>query len=489
MTLLDIALLTAAALTYGLFLPARWRALVLFVGSVLAVYWLQPALPVRYLDFLLPTATLLLAVAGWWWTRLPAESLPETDRAAFNHENRLTLGITFALILAVSATRYLAPELRLTSRPPEPLAVALVLLLIAGFAWGSARLWWQMRGPQAALTPVLLALIGLFIALKAEPLAAGLSAVLRAWQGQDVTLAAGADLGWLGFSYVAFRLIHTLRDRQSGKLPALTLREYLTYIIFFPALTAGPIDRAERFVPDYRAAHTLKGMDAARWAAGGGRILVGLFKKFVIADTLALLALDAARAEQALTAGGLWLLLYAYGLRLYFDFAGYSDIAIGIGLLFGVRLPENFAAPYLRNNLARFWQSWHITLSSWARFYVFSPLSRWLLKRPRKPPQNIIVLTAHGATMLVIGLWHGFTLAFVLWGLWHAGGLFIHKLWSDRTRRWYISLKDKPRTKQAWTLAGVLLTFHFVTLGWVWFALPDAALAAQTFARLFGLGW
>lgn len=472
MTLTHIAVFSLAALLYGTITSHRLRAWLLLVASVLAIYWLQPFTSIRQLDFILPTMTLILAVACWLFVRPPRPPA---------REDTITLAIVLALVLLVSATRYLIPELRLTSRPPDVPIVFAALLLAAGIiatAWRLLRTW---HYAQAAL---IMFIIALFIIIKQEALAAELSALLRAWNGQDVSLASPLDLSWLGFSYVAFRLIHTLRDYQAGQLPALTLREYLTYVIFFPAYTAGPIDRAERFITDYRA---LPALDAPRLLEGAGRIVTGLLKKFVIADTLALIALDADRAAQAASAGGLWLLLYAYAFRLFFDFSGYSDIAIGIGILYGIRLPENFDRPYLKNNIAAFWQSWHMTLSGWVRFYVFSPLSRWLLGQENRLPVTLILLLSHLATMIIIGLWHGITWAFFVWGLWHGIGLFVHKLWSDRTRRWYIRLKQRPNLQRAWTITGVLLTFHYVLLGWVWFALPDFDAAFWTLRRLFGL--
>jgi alginate O-acetyltransferase complex protein AlgI len=483
MTLTHIAVFSVAAILYSLFLPSRWRGWALMIGSVIAIYWLQPNLVIRRLDFVLPTTTLVITVIGWLITQQPSDNEEENRKFGLLREDWLTLGVTITLVLALTGTRYLAPELRLTSRPPDIVSVIITLLFVIGI---TATLWRLLRNWQSLFSLSMLLVVLIFVIIKAEPLAAWLSGVLRTQAGQDASLASALDIEWLGFSYIAFRLIHTLRDRQTGKLPALTLREYLTYVVFFPAVTAGPIDRAERFITDFQGLSELVGTHAPRFVEGFSRITVGLFKKFVIADSLAVISLNATNATQATSAFDLWLLLYVYAFRLFLDFSGYSDIAIGIGILFGIKLPENFNRPYLKNNIGAFWQSWHMTLSNWVRFYVFSPLSRNLLRRKNKPSNQVIQFTCHMSTMVIIGLWHGVAWTFVIWGVWHGLGLFAHKLWTDRTRKWYISLKDKPRTKQLWTVAGVLITFHFVVLGWVWFALPDFETALSVFVRLFG---
>ncbi len=480
MTLLDIGIFCVGALLYAAFCPPRWRGWALMIASVIAIYWLQPTLNIRFLDFWLPTLTLIITLLCWLIVRQPEGHEPYLGR-----EDRLTSGVVIGLVLALAANRYLAPEVRLTpSRPPEITTVILVLILIAALTLLVTRRWrdwprWNQVG--------IIALVLLFVVIKTEPLAQGISSILRAGVGQDTSLASIVDIGWLGFSYVAFRLIHTLRDHQTGILPALNLREYLTYVIFFPAYTAGPIDRAGRFIVDDVALPKLHGLDAARITEGAGRIVVGLCKKFVIADSLALIALDATKAEQSESVLALWVLLYAYAFRLFFDFSGYTDIAIGIGILLGIRLPENFDRPYLKPNITAFWQSWHMTLTQWVRFYIFSPLSRSLLRRRQRPSNDVIMLICHLTTMIVIGLWHGVTWAFFMWGMWHGLALFGHKLWADRTRAWVRGLGERPRLKAAYTVGGVLLTFHFVTLGWVWFALPDVGLAWSVFVRLLGL--
>jgi D-alanyl-lipoteichoic acid acyltransferase DltB (MBOAT superfamily) len=284
---------------------------------------------------------------------------------------------------------------------------------------------------------------------------------------------------------VAFRLIHTLRDRLTGRLPGLGLGEFVVYAIFFPALTAGPIDRIQRFTQDLRQGSP---PDPASLWDGGQRIVLGIFKKFALADSLALIALDEVNAAQALTGWGLWALLYAYALRIYFDFSGYTDIAIGLGRLMGFALPENFERPYLKPNLTTFWNSWHITLAQWFRAYYFNPLTRALRTASRPLPLWTIILIGQVSTMLLIGLWHGVTGNFALWGLWHGLGLFVHNRWVEATRARLAILDRRPRLQRGLSIAGALLTFHYVALGWVWFALPSVERSWNVFQKLFGFG-
>ncbi|MBI5564948.1 MAG: MBOAT family protein [Chloroflexi bacterium] len=476
-----IALFGVLAIVYAA-LPARARSWALFAGNVIAIYWLQPPLPIRFSDFILPTATLAITTAAWWWTRSP-------DQVSLTRDDTVSIGVMALSVIGLSLFRFVEAEYRLTpSRPPDPLAVILALLIAGVLFIVMARLS-RRFDRRHVVTLGGLFIIGLFIVLKAEPLAREVSRLWRGATGQDASLASVIDLNWLGFSYVAFRWLHTLRDRQTGQLPALSLREYVTYIIFFASFTAGPIDRAERFATDWRALPALRGFDAERWAAGLGRIAIGMLKKFAIADLLAqgasLNALNAAQIDNPL---GLWALLYGYALRLFFDFSGYTDIAIGLGLLFGLHLPDNFNRPYLKTNITAFWQSWHMTLSGWARTYVFSPLSRWLLMLNRRPSSTVIVLGTQLATMIVIGLWHGIALNFVLWGAWHGIALFVHKQWSDRTRKWYRGLKDRPTQQRLWTAFSWFVTFQYVVIGWLWFALPDVGQAARLLMKLSGIG-
>lgn len=488
MTLTAIAIFLALGLAVRI-LP-RVRDWAVFAISLLAVFALQPSTPIRGLDYWFPLATLALALLGWLLTSTPAARAPRENAIA-------AAGLAIAALL-VALNRFLPQPLLTPSRPPPLLSILAALAIAAAIAILAA---WLTREPaparddpaagQASATPatraapvfLILFLLALFLVLKTPALAAAASAVLRGWAGQSAALASAADLRWLGFSYLAFRLIHTARDRQEGRLPAVTLREYVTYAVFAPALTAGPIDRIDRYVKDLRRPFT---PDAPSLAEAGRRLALGLLRKFVLADFLALIALDAASAAQVRGALWAWVLVYAYALQIYLDFSGYTDIAIGLGLLVGVRLPENFNAPYVRPNLTLFWNNWHMTLTQWFRAYFFNPLTRWLRSGGRRLSAPVVIFITQVATFVLIGLWHGVTPNFILWGLWHGLGLFLQNRYSDWAKR-HIPPQTGARARLL-TATSWLLTFHYVALGWVFFALPTPQLALRVLKTLFGIG-
>jgi alginate O-acetyltransferase complex protein AlgI len=448
------------------------RLPVLLVISALAVFALQPALPVRGLDFWLPTLTLGLTALGWVLTT------PREQRSL--RDNWPAIAILGGVILLLGLTRYTGIALPFTASNPPLIQQILVILVIFGAA---GFLLWRFSTPgKLILTVAFVFVILVFLVLKVPALSEWVSQVLRGWNGQSVLLASPLDLRWLGFSYIAFRLLHTLRDRQSGRLPAVSLMEYVVYVIFFPSLSAGPIDRIERFVGDLRKPLSLTSDD---YGEAGKRLVLGLFKKFVVADTLGLVALNANNATQVRTTGWAWVLLYAYAFQIYFDFSGYTDIAIGLGRLLGIKLPENFKAPYLKANLTQFWNNWHITLTQWFRAYFFNPVTRALRSGKKKFSIPIIVFITQMGTMVLIGLWHGVTWNFVAWGVWHGLGLFGHNRWSEWTKGRFAALP--LRWQKALNVGGVLLTFHFVAIGWVFFALPSLSVSGQFLQRLIPL--
>ena len=367
MTLVQIFLLSAGTLAIGGLMPARWRTSTFLFISLICVYWLQPALTIRRMDFWLPTIGIYIAVLIWAFT--------QSGQPTWLKSNWKAVGIVTFVPIVVSGLRYLEPLCCLTpSRPP---ALPAILLATASMT----VLAWIVRN-QAYRSSFLLigALVIFFIILKTNPLAETASVWLRRLSGQEPALASAIELKWLGFSYIAFRLIHISREYQTGRLRSVPLADLLVYTFFYPTLVAGPIDRLPRFVKDINHPQSITATDIR---AGGERILIGVFKKFAIADTLALISLNGINASQIHHTGWAWTVLYAYSLRIYFDFSGYTDIALGIGRLAGFQLPENFQAPYLKTDLTAFWNSWHITLAQWFRAYLFNPLTRFFARPSR----------------------------------------------------------------------------------------------------------
>ena len=451
---------------------SRWRLPLLLGISALAVYAFQPALPVRGLDFWLPTATLAFTVLTWILTT------PREQRSwQTNWQAPIILG---AIVLTLGLTRFLGYSLPLTaSHPPQVFQILVALLAVV---LSSVLLTRFTKPGKLVLNTAFVFLILLFIVLKVPALSFLVSMGLRSLNHQSTSLASALDLRWLGFSYIAFRLLHTIRDRQSGRLPSVSLSEYTVYVIFFPALAAGPIDRIERFVCDLRRPPLLSANDLGE---AGKRLVLGLFKKFAVADGLALIALNATNSLQVHSAGWGWVLLYAYAFQIYFDFSGYTDIAIGLGRLLGIILPENFKSPYLKPNLTQFWNNWHMTLTQWFRVYFFNPVTRLLRSSRTKMPVPIIIFITQLMTMVLIGLWHGVTWNFVLWGSWHGLGLFFHNRWSELTKARFAMLS--PHWQKILNVGGTVLTFHFVTIGWVFFALPSVSSSVHFLQVLFTL--
>jgi alginate O-acetyltransferase complex protein AlgI len=280
---------------------------------------------------------------------------------------------------------------------------------------------------------------------------------------------AGAFLP-LGISFFTFEFIHYAVDRYRGNSQAGTFSEYMAFILFFPTMVAGPIKRYQTFLPSLREPSLEWAVD---WRMGMTRILVGLAKKFAIADLMTAFTnhlnhADIAKAQQWVLP--IWLL--AYGIKIYFDFSAYSDIAIGSARLFGMKVPENFDWPYARTNIAEFWKHWHISLYRWLLDYVFIPLGGSRCKPPR-------VLVNLLLTMFLSGLWHGAGLNFIVWGLWHGMLLAVHRTWS----KWRGKRQAPPST--IGTVAAWAITFVTVNFGWAFFCM-DLPTAAFFLKRLFG---
>src|SRR5688572_28067020 len=472
MGLLQIGVSILAALLVGKLTRGTWRTYLLLALSVLAVYWFQPVVSLRSFDFWLPSLSLALVVLIWFITS-------ESDAWRLR-QNLSGLLIIAGLVTLIDLSRYFLSDPLITATTPPQFSFYLIFIIVLTIVilfstWLSRHNTWTISG-------VILFLIAILVVLKTPVLSLQASIFFRALANRPIESATALDIRWLGFSYLAFRLIHVLRDKQTGRLPELTLPEFATYVVFFASLAAGPIDRTERFVQDLRKDFALTQTETL---LGGQRIAIGLFKKFVVADALALIAMNDTLATQVRTTGWMWILLYAYTFQIYFDFSGYTDIAIGIARLVGIKLPENFAAPYTRSNLTQFWNNWHMTLTQWFRSYFFNPFNRWI-RKSKNIPSWAIIFIGQLATMLLIGLWHGITLNFIFWGIWHGLGLFLQNRWSDFVRTRFPALGQNQGLQPALQVSGILLTFHFVALGWVFFALSNPSLSWQVFMKLFG---
>jgi alginate O-acetyltransferase complex protein AlgI len=277
----------------------------------------------------------------------------------------------------------------------------------------------------------------------------------------------------LGISFFIFQsLAYVIDVYRKDAQPAQRYLDYFAFVAFFPTILAGPILRARDLLERLRERVVL---DNAMGAQALFLIALGLTKKIAIADYLSANLIERVfDFPERFSSLEVLMAVYGYALQIYADFSGYSDIAIGTALLLGFQLPANFNAPYRALSLPEFWRRWHISLSTWLRDYIFFSVAG---RRAR----NVGLL--YGGlilTMLVGGLWHGPTWAFVIWGLLHGVGLVVVRLWEKARKRFgFVASQSRwPRL-----LAG-LLTFHFVCLAWVFFRAESLAAAVGLLKQL-----
>lgn len=271
----------------------------------------------------------------------------------------------------------------------------------------------------------------------------------------------------VGLSFYTFTVIAYVVDVYRGKIPAEHhFGKYAAFISFFPTLLSGPIERADNLLAQIRQEHSF---DYDQAVLGSREILLGLFKKMVIADTLAIyvnMVFDNVRSYSGFT---LILAVLFYTIQIYCDFSGYSDIAIGVSRLLGINLRPNFRQPYFASSIKEFWGRWHISLSSWLRDYVYIPLGGNRVT-PLRHKLNLM------ATFLISGLWHGASWNFILWGGIHGGAQVVE------------SLLPKAKNKAA-VFFRWILTMLVVCIGWVFFRANTFADAFYVLSHLFsGIG-
>ncbi len=350
-----------------------------------------------------------------------------------------------------------------------------LLLLAATVLLNHAAGLWQARA-RTASEGVRRRLLWAIIAADLLPLAifkygaflwSGVAALRSLWGAQPALLEP-LPLP-LGISFFTFQVIAYQIDVYRGEVAAeRSLLRFAVFKSFFAQLVAGPIVRAKELLPQLQ---TPRPFDAAGFHQGLFCVAAGLCLKLGVADVLRQFA-DEAFAHAALQPAQLatsaaWTGLLAYSAQLFADFWGYSTIAVGLGLLFGLALPINFRAPYLSSSLQEFWRRWHVTLSIWFRDYVYVPLGG--SRGAGNTTRNLVL------TMGLAGLWHGAGLRFVVWGL-------LHGVWLAAERKVARAWPGQPRLPRP---VATLLVFLGVTLLWVPFRAPDSQAALAYAARLF----
>jgi alginate O-acetyltransferase complex protein AlgI len=387
--------------------------LVLFLPLTLVVALRLRGQPL--LRWIALTSVIFYAFAGHWWFIVPM---------------LLTTIVDFGVALAIEAER--RPRVR---RWLLAASLAGNLGMLAYFKYSGLL----VRTTESAL------------------IALGLEDTARASRWFEVILPAG-------ISFYTFQTLSYIIDVWRGQAPAeRNFVRFAGFVGFFPHLVAGPLTRHHQLIPQLaRIAAT--GI-APRWREGLLLFAVGLCKKVLIADRLGNLIDPLLAPPLALDAPRAWLALLGYAFQIYFDFSGYSDMAIGLGRLFGIELPQNFNSPYKATSPSDFWRRWHMTLSAWLRDYLYITLGGNRCS-PARRRLNLM------ATMILGGLWHGANWTFAAWGTWHGLLLVLHH-----------ALPTWERMSLFWQRN---VTFFLVTLGWVFFRAESFPHAAQWLGSLAG---
>ena len=361
-----------------------------------------------------------------------------------------------------------------------------LLLAVAVLNWGTAHLLARFRERPRVRKALIVADVAAHVCLLAffkyyEFLVLGLES-LASLGGFGMGLVAhalpGTDMLFpVGLSFYTFQgLSYAVDHYRNPDEPPRAFLDVLLFVSFFPTIMAGPILRARQFLPQL-GHRTWESRDVQE---GFALILSGLFKKVVIASYLSEhIVRGVFESPEFYSSWAVLAAVYAYSIQIFCDFSGYSDMAVGVGRLMGFRLPENFRSPYLALNVQDFWRRWHITLSLWLRDYLYIPLGG---SRRGNRYLNLII------TMALGGLWHGSHLRFLIWGVMHGVGLaVVHAFHQLKPRLWPGPVEN---TVLRWCgmAAAWLLTFHFVSLLWIFFRAEDMERSLEILRRLLFFG-
>lgn len=345
----------------------------------------------------------------------------------------------------------------------------LLAVTLVGFVGGK---WISTGGMSPSrirvVLPVVLLLGGLGWFKYAGFLSGNWNFVSESFFGSVLQIKLPEILLPVGISFFTFQTLSYVIDVRRGLPPAESFISFASYVALFPQLVAGPIVRYSDVSPDIAAPQVRR--DALD--LGVVLFMLGFCKKVWIANNVAPAA-DWAFGLQEPVAAAAWIGAWAYTLQIYFDFSGYSEMAIGLGLMFGFRFPENFRFPYLASNITEFWQRWHISMSGFFRDYLYIPLGG-------NRNGQLRTLCNLGITMLLAGLWHGAGWTFVLWGAFHGALLAGHRVWQRRRGR---MSTDRIMLR----IPATMMTLLCVVLGWVLFRAESAMAAKTYFAGMSGL--
>jgi alginate O-acetyltransferase complex protein AlgI len=302
----------------------------------------------------------------------------------------------------------------------------------------------------------------------------------------------------LGISFITFQKIAFLIDVQAGRIESFTLQDYCLFVLFFPQLIAGPIVHYREMMPQFHRASCR--FDKDNVAVGLTLFAFGLCKKVFLADNVALIVTP---IYQQAGAGGhiallpAWIAAVGFTLQLYFDFSGYTDMALGIARLFGIRLPPNFNSPLRASSVIDFWLRWHMTLTRFLTAYIYNPLTLWLTRRRaarglpgfagrNRTPGTFIELLMFPIllTMFVSGMWHGAGYTFIVWGVLHGLFLTVNHAWRLLGPKLW---RDKSRYERFMQPAGFVITFVCVAASMVIFRAANMKTAADLFQGMLGL--
>jgi D-alanyl-lipoteichoic acid acyltransferase DltB (MBOAT superfamily) len=302
----------------------------------------------------------------------------------------------------------------------------------------------------------------------------------------------------LGISFITFQKIAFLIDVHGGRVKSFSIRDYCLFVLFFPQLIAGPIVHYREMMPQFLGA-TCR-FDKESVSVGLTLFFLGLFKKVVLADGIAPYVtpiFEQAAAGRSISFFPSWMAAIGFTLQIYFDFSGYSDMALGAARLFGIRLPPNFNSPLRASSIIEFWLRWHMTLTRFLTAYIYNPLVLWLTRRrlaqgrPGFGGRNTtigsfihLLMFPTLLTMLLSGLWHGAGYQFIFWGLLHGFYLAVNhawrlvgqKLWPDRHS--YVRVMNP---------VGLVLTFLSVAISMVFFRAPTMGAAIDMLRGMIGL--